>query len=194
MAVIGARVDSEIKQVFNALARARSTTASRLAGFLIADFIKADKGKAAQTIMRTELPAQAFPAAHAGVKTQLVHVRPEPYYHEKLGRLAARRKWYRSAYLASLLQAHVDRRSVLCHVEVYAVRHVARQHADIGRNLNQIARNVNIDPDRADISATLPYCVMRVTLHSLSKSSALPKNFRRLTPNGDECSARLSSK
>ena len=37
--------------------------------------------------------------------------------------------------------------------EVNAVRQVARQLADIGRNVNQIARKVNIDPDRADLSS-----------------------------------------
>jgi hypothetical protein len=42
---------------------------------------------------------------------------------------------------------------VLCHDEVNAVRQVARQLADIGRNVNQIARKVNIDPERADLSA-----------------------------------------
>jgi len=80
-------------------------------------------------------------------------VRLEPYYFEELGRLAAHRKWYRSTYLANLLYAHVDRRPILCHDEVTAVRQVARQLADIGRNVNQIARTVNIDPDRADLSA-----------------------------------------
>jgi hypothetical protein len=153
MAVIGARVDSEIKQAFDAIARARSVTASRLAGVLITDFIRAERGGTAQATVGTQLPAQAYPAAHAGAKTELLHVRLEPYYYEELGRLAAQRKWYRSAYLANLLYAHVDRRPVLCHDEVNAVRQVARQLADIGRNVNQIARKVNIDPDRADLSA-----------------------------------------
>jgi hypothetical protein len=51
------------------------------------------------------------------------------------------------------LYAHVDRRPVLCHDEVNAVRQVARQLADIGRNINQIARKANIEPERVDLSA-----------------------------------------
>lgn len=153
MAVIGARVDGEIKEAFDALARARSVTTSRLAGALITDFIKGENGADAHKPAHTELPAQAYPAAHAGAKTELVHVRLEPYYYDELGRLAAQRRWYRSAYLANLLYTHIDRKPVLCHDEVNAVRQVARQLADIGRNVNQIARKVNIDPDCADLSA-----------------------------------------
>jgi predicted transcriptional regulator len=153
MAVIGARVDGEIKDAFDALARARSVTTSRLAGALITDFIRGENGGSAQTAADPGLPAQAYRATHAGVKTELVHVRLEPYYYDELGRLAAQRRWYRSAYVANLLYAHIDRRPVLCHDEVNAIRQVARQLADIGRNVNQIARKVNIDPDRADLSA-----------------------------------------
>lgn len=153
MAVIGVRVGDQVKEAFDALARARSVTASRLAGALITDFIRSEHGEAAETTVNAELPAQAYPAAHAGTKTELVHVRLEPYYYDELGRLAAQRRWYRSAYLANLLYAHVDRRPVLCQDEVNAVRQVARQLADIGRNVNQIAKKVNIDPDRADLSA-----------------------------------------
>lgn len=152
MAVIGAAVDSETKQVFEALARGRSVTSSRLAGVLIRDFIKAEQGNR-QRALEPGLPAVAYAPDQAGAKTEQVHVRLEPYYYDELGRLAAQRRWYRSAYLANLLYAHVDRRPVLCHDEVNAVRQVARQLADIGRNVNQIARKVNIDPDRADLPA-----------------------------------------
>jgi predicted transcriptional regulator len=151
MAVIGAAVDSRTKQVFETLARARSVTSSRLAGVLIRDFITAEEGNV-QRASETGLPAAAYVPAHAGAKTEQVYVRLEPYYYDELGRLAAQRRWYRSAYLANLLYAHIDRRPVLCHDEVNAVRQVARQLADIGRNVNQIARKVNIEPDRADLS------------------------------------------
>lgn len=151
MAVIGAAVDSGTKEVFEALARARSVTSSRLAAVLIRDFIRTEEGNRQRTT-DTGLPAVAYVPAYAGAKTEQVYVRLEPYYFDELGRLAAQRRWYRSAYLANLLYAHIDRRPVLCHDEVNAVRQVARQLADIGRNLNQIARKINIDPDRGDLS------------------------------------------
>jgi hypothetical protein len=152
MAVIGAAVDSGTKQAFEALARARAVTPSRLAGALIRDFISAEESDRQQA-NKTALPAVAHAPAHAGAKTEQVFVRLEPYYYDELGRLAAQRRWYRSAYLANLLYAHIDRCPVLCHDEVNAVRQVARQLADIGRNVNQIARKVNIDPGHADLSA-----------------------------------------
>lgn len=163
MAVIGAAVDSGTKQAFDAIARSRSVTTSRLAGALITDFIRAEKGDQVVTAEAPGLPALAHAAVHAGAKTEQVYVRLEPYYYDELGRLAAQRRWYRSAYLANLLYAHVDRRPVLCHDEVNAVRQVARQLADIGRNVNQIARKVNIDPDRADLSA-LDFELIRMLL------------------------------
>jgi hypothetical protein len=153
MAVIGARVDDEIKEAFDALARARSVTTSRLAGALITEFIEDECGASTPKTASAGLPARAYPAEHASAKTELVHVRLEPYYYDELGRLAAQRRWYRSTYLANLLYAHIDRRPVLCHDEVNAVRQVARQLADIGRNVNQIAKKMNIDPDRTDLSA-----------------------------------------
>lgn len=152
MAVIGASVNSETKKVFDALARARLVTSSRLAADLIRDFISEEEGKWPRPT-ETGLPAVAYVPTHAGAKTEQVYVRLEPYYYDELGRLAAQRRWYRSAYVANLLYAHIDKRPVLCYDEVNAVRQVARQLADIGRNVNQIARKVNIDPDRADLSA-----------------------------------------
>ncbi|MCS0585437.1 plasmid mobilization relaxosome protein MobC [Massilia pinisoli] len=162
MAVIGAAVDSGTKEVFESLARARSVTSSRLAAVLIRDFIRAEEGNRQQTT-DTDLPAAAHIPARAGARTEQVYVRIEPYYYDELGRLAAQRRWYRSAYLANLLYAHIDRRPVLCHDEVNAVRQVARQLADIGRNVNQIARKVNIDPDHADFS-TLDFELIRMLL------------------------------
>jgi hypothetical protein len=153
MAVIGAAVDSGTKEAFDTLARARSVTTSRLAGALITNFIKAEGDGLIATPVGPGLPAPASAPAHGGVKSEMVYVRLEPHYYDELGRLAAQRGWYRSTYLANLVHVHIDRQPVLCHDEVNAVRQVARQLADLGRNVNQIARRVNIDPSRADISA-----------------------------------------
>lgn len=152
MAVIGAAVDSGTKEAFDALARARSVTTSRLAGALITEFMTREKNGMHLAPVMSSLPALAHSAEHAGAKTEFVYVRLEPFYYDELGRLAAQRRWYRSSYLANMLYAHIDRRPVLCHDEVNAVRQVARQLADIGRNVNQIAKKVNIDADRADLS------------------------------------------
>jgi hypothetical protein len=164
MAVIGAAVDNETKQVFNAIARSRSWTASRLAGVLITDFIKAQQSGTIYTPESTQLPAAAVLPVHVGAKTEQVFVRLEPYYYAELERLAAERRWHRSSYLANLLYAHIDKRPVLCQDEVNAVRQVARQLADIGRNVNQIARKLNTSLDHAHVAAAYDFDLLRMLL------------------------------
>ncbi|WP_413674382.1 plasmid mobilization relaxosome protein MobC [Massilia cellulosiltytica] len=164
MAVIGAAVDDETKQVFNAIARSRSCTASRLAGVLITDFIKAEQSGVVYTPASSQVPAAAALPVHAGAKTEQVFVRLEPYYYVELGRLATERRWHRSSYVANLLYAHVDKCPVLCQDEVNAVRQVARQLADIGRNVNQIARKLNTSLEHAHVAAAYDFELLRMLL------------------------------
>lgn len=142
MPTIGAAVDAAIKARFEAEAKRREVTTSRLAASLIVAFLAQDdsQGQAPNRHLEQD-DAQTAPARAS--KTEQVFVRLAPYYFSELGRLAQERCWYRSTYLANLLQAHVDRRPVLCDAEVNALRQVARQLADMGRNLNQIAKRLN---------------------------------------------------
>jgi hypothetical protein len=164
MAVIGAAVDSETKRIFEAIARSRTLTASRLAGTLIADFIQAVQSGTIYTPTSTQLPAVACQPANAGAKTEQVFVRLEPYYYDELGRLAAERRWHRSSYLANLLYVHIDKRPLLCQDEVNVVRQVARQLADIGRNVNQIARKLNTSLEDAHVAAAYDFELLRMLL------------------------------
>jgi hypothetical protein len=164
MAVIGAAVDSETKQAFDAIARSRTLTASRLAATLITDFIRAEHSGIFYTPALTQLPAVTCQQAHAGPKTDQVFVRLEPYYYDELGRLAAGRRWHRSSYLANLLYVHIDKRPVLCEDEVNAVRQVARQLADIGRNVNQIARQLNTSLENAHVAMAYDFELLKMLL------------------------------
>jgi hypothetical protein len=164
MAVIGAAVDSETKQVFDAIARSRTLTASRLAATLITDFIRAEQSGTVYTPASTQLPAVKCQQVNAGAKTEQVFVRLEPYYYDELGRLAAGRRWHRSSYLANLLYVHIDKRPVLCHDEVNAVRQVARQLADIGRNVNQIARQLNTSLENAHVAMAYDFELLKMLL------------------------------
>lgn len=164
MAVIGAAVDSETKLVFDMMARSRLWTSSRLAGVLITDFIKAEQSGTLYTPASAQLPEPVILPARAGAKTEQVFVRLEPYYYSELGRLAAARRWHRSSYLANLLYVHIDKRPVLCQDEVNAVRQVARQLADIGRNVNQIARKLNTSLEHAHVAAVYDFELLRMLL------------------------------
>jgi predicted transcriptional regulator len=150
MATIGAAVDSKTKEEFDALARARDMSPSRLAAVLIREFLQNGQAPAPAAGSALWLPPQAQAGREA--RTDKVSVRLEPFYYAELGRLAAERDWFRSTYLANLLCAHVDRRPVLCADEVDALRQVARYLADLGRNVNQIARKLNSSSDQAHLA------------------------------------------
>ena len=77
---------------------------------------------------------------------------------------ASERRWHRSSYLANLLYVHIDKRPLLCQDEGNAVRQVARQLADIGRNVNQIARKLNTSLEDAHIAAAYDFELLRMLL------------------------------
>lgn len=165
MPIIGARVGVETKVEFELVARARDTTSSRLAALLITDFVKHEK--AAFTEPNTpQCPGQVATRVEgtAGAKTEQVFVRLEPYYFAELGRLASARQWYRGTYLGNLFRAHLDRRPVLCDVEIQAVRQVARQLADMGRNINQLARKLNTSLETAHLVSSLDFELVKMLI------------------------------
>ena len=164
MPTIGAAVSAKTKTEFDAAAAKQSVTASRLAAALIVDFLAKDaKETAVPDSPFVRLPNEPA-AARGGSKTEQVFVRLDPYYFAELGRLASERNWYRSTYLANLFHAHADRRPVLCDVEINAVRQVARQLADMGRNLNQIARKLNVSLEHAHLTMSVDFELIRMII------------------------------
>lgn len=179
MPTIGVAVSEEIKKKFEAMASERNMTASRLAGSLLLDFLTPGTG-AAQGVERRKLPRPSVTALREGPKTEQVFVRLNPYYFEELGRLANRRNWYRGTYLANLFHAHVDQRPILCEAEINTVRQATRQLADIGRNLNQIARKINAAGEHARDLMTVDLELVRMLVESevAAMSNLLRANLR----------------
>lgn len=167
MPTIGAAVSTELKSEFENLAQARGTTSSRLASSIIEDFLKREEGKNPSLLpasSKRAAPPALITAACNEAKTKQVFVRLEPYYHAELARLAVERAWFPSTYLANLFHAHVDQRPILCNAEIDAVRQVARQLADMGRNINQIARKLNVSLDHAHLVAAIDFEVVRMLI------------------------------
>ena len=167
MATIGASVSAETKAEFDSVAHARGATPSRLAASIIEDFLKreADNTPSLLPAPAPMPPPLASVAAEPGkAKTRQVFVRLEPYYHDELIRLANERVWFPASYLANLFAAHVDRRPVLCNAEINAVRQVARQLADMGRNINQIARKLNTSLEHAHLVASIDFEVVKMLI------------------------------
>lgn len=168
MPTIGAAVSASTKGEFECIARARGTTSSRLAVSIIEEFLKRESGKTPSLLpaYKPVLQPKASPPAgiEAEVRIKQVFVRLEPHYYDELCRLAAERAWFAGTYLANLLHAHVDRRPVLCNVEIQAVRQVARQLADLGRNINQIARKLNTSLEHAHLVSSVDFEVVKMLL------------------------------
>ena len=164
MPIIGARVSAKTKVEFESAANIRGTTASRLAASLIENFLNQEAPKPGPA-GRLELPSMEPSASgHADARTEQVHVRLEPFYFSELGRLASERHWYRSTYLGNLLRAHLDRRPVLCDIEINAVRQAARQLRDVGRNINQVAKKLNASPEHAHLVQSLDFELVRMLI------------------------------
>jgi hypothetical protein len=179
MATIGATVDPPIKQQFEEAARARNLTASRLAAELIIKFLEGGQGAVVAPASSLILPPpQPVPQE---AKTKQVFVRLQPYHYMELGRLAAERKWYPGTYLGNLFCAHLERRPVLCEAEINALRQVARQLADMGRNINQIAKQLNASAENAHLAFAMDLDLQRALIEL---ETSVVKNLVRANLKG----------
>lgn len=189
MPIIGARVSAETKVEFESVARTRDTTSSRLAALLITEFMKHEKAACTETSPAPRPRSAAAPVGKtADIKTEQVFVRLEPYYFAELGRLASARQWYRGTYLSNLFRAHLDQRPVLCDAEIQAVRQVARQLADMGRNINQIAKKLNtsLDPTHQVTSLDYEQVKMLIELEASAVKDLIKANLRGWGVNDGE--------
>ncbi len=161
MPVLGIWVDDETKSRFETIARERSMTTSRLAAPLILEFLSQGDQESAISLAASMPPQMPPDASVIHSKSLQVFVRMEPHYFAELGRLAAERRWYRGTYLRNLFRAHVERRPVMCVDEINAVRQVARQLADMGRNVNQIVKQLNTSIEHAHLVKSLDIELIR---------------------------------
>jgi hypothetical protein len=157
MPTIGADVSKELKDAFKQFAASRTLSESRLAAAWIAERLRQELGLPAP-------PPDVAARDDDGPKTEQVFVRLSPYHYAKLGQDAAERNWKRGTFLAQMYLAYCDRRAVLCDKEIAALRQVARQLADLGRNVNQIARKLNSSLDEAHHAQSLQVDLLYVAV------------------------------
>lgn len=181
MAQIGTVVTNEVKAEFDLVARSRGTTSSRLAAAIITDFLNRGAVMVQSPQERTWMPPTPVERNEVETKTEQVFVRLEPFYFAELGRLAQERMWYRGTYLANLFRAHVTRTPALCEAEINAVRQVARQLADMGRNINQIARKLNTSLEHAHLVTSVDFELIKMLIDL--KADAV-KNLMRANVHG----------
>jgi hypothetical protein len=136
-ATLGTAVSDEIKAAF--VARAEAT--DRKPGLLLHDLVV--------KFLELEPPPAAPPPERGGPRTGQVFVRLSPYHFEDLRIRSEARIWTRAVYLQRLYCMHADKRPQFCQAEVAALLQAARQLADLGRNVNQVARVLNAAPEQA---------------------------------------------
>lgn len=149
-----AAVDLNRKKRFIAAARSRSRSTSCQLVLLIDDFLGIEP-----------LPEQD-PPAPGGAKSKDVAVRLTPYHYAELNRLARARHWHRSTYLAHLFDVHLTGNPRLSQDEVDALRQVARQLADVGRNINQIAKSLHCSLDNAHMAMAFDFDMVEALIAS----------------------------
>jgi Bacterial mobilisation protein (MobC) len=136
---VGAWVSPEIRERFRALADARGETESRCLGALV------------EAVIQHVPPSAAADSTSApeSIADRLT-VRLRPGDADELQRLAARRGIRTSTYLAGLVRAHLVDSPVIPAPELAELARVLEAVSAIGRNLNQIARQLNssgrVDP------------------------------------------------
>lgn len=147
-----AAVDQNRKKQFIAAAHARSLSTSCQLVLLIDEFL------GIEPVREPDSPAPG------GAKTKDVAVRLTPYHYAELHRLARARNWHRSTYLAHLFDVHLTGNPRFCEDEVATLRQLARQLADIGRNINQIAKSLHCSLDNAHMAMALDFDALKMLI------------------------------
>jgi len=131
---IVAWVPAATRARFRALAVAHGVSESRLSAGLIEAYVQ-----------RSE-PGLSAPVARGRV-SERVTVRLRPGDDAEISRLATARGMRVSTYIAALVRAHVLADPVIPRKELAALERAVAELSAVGRNLNQIARALNVDQD-----------------------------------------------
>lgn len=151
--MITARVSSETKAKFQALAAQYGLTES--------GFLKTLINRTIETV-----PTQAAKSAHPvrdGARAERLYVRLYPDDRQLLAERAAARAMPSATYLAVLARSHLRHLSPLPEPERKAFERGVAELAAIGRNINQIARRLNQEGvvsglTRSDVAHLIKVC------------------------------------
>ena len=161
---LAAAIDQDRKAQFRAVADAQSLTISCLLGLIIDDFLKT------APIVEPDSPKPG------GIKSKEVFVRLSHFHYAELQRLASSRHWHRSTYLAKLFDVHLTGKPHFSTEEINALRQVARQLANMGRNIHHIAKSLRYSLDNTHHALALDFDVVKMLI---DVESAMVKNLMR---------------
>lgn len=151
--LLSTRVDQDLKAAFSAEAKVRMLTDAKLLELVIAAFL--------QRLPPAPAMAPSSPNSGTEVRSEDVRVRLAPHEYAELDRLATRRHWKRGTYLAYLFGVHLSGSPRFSEDEMLALRHITAQLSAVGRNINQIARALNISLDEAHQAQALNFTYLK---------------------------------
>ena len=146
-----ARVDEKTKAAFDERAATLRLTSSGLLEQVVAAFLQMDPPKAGQL----ETPEPGSTKGRQKIDTRL-----SPKEVEALDALSQEMGWSRSKYLAQLFRVHLSGEPRFSEKEMLELRQVTMQLGAIGRNINQIARALNVSLDNANQAHAVQWEVM----------------------------------
>ncbi|EHI7937663.1 MobC family plasmid mobilization relaxosome protein [Salmonella enterica] len=147
---VSAYVTESEKAEFSGRAKLAGYTESMLLAFIVRQFLKNQSA---------ELPTNQ--PHDQGLKSDRVTVRFRPKHYGKLLELSSARGMKPSSYLSNLFVVHSTQSPVFSKAELAAVREAAKELAALGRNVNQIAKAINITDEEI-------YQVKKLELQELS--------------------------
>lgn len=151
------RVTDEVKAAFLAHAKEQGLSEARLLEVVIAAFLQ-----------HNPPPPDSADSSESeklgDVKPKDVRVRLSLFEYKELERLARGRHWKRSTYLGYLFQVHLTGQPRFSDDEMLALREATRQLSALGRNVNQIARALNISLDEAHLALAVPFEEMKALI------------------------------
>lgn len=147
---VSAYVEEAEKIEFSLRAKSAGYTESMLLAFIVRKFLNNQKAA---------LPEE--PPKDEGLKSDRVTVGFRQKHYSILLELSNARGMKPSAYLSNLFVVHSTQSPVFSKAELAAVREAAKELAALGRNVNQIAKAINITDEEI-------YQVKKLELQELS--------------------------
>ncbi|POR73728.1 hypothetical protein BKM30_25995 [Pseudomonas syringae pv. syringae] len=161
--LLSARVEPQMKAEFDARAAALKMTTAALLEKAVADFLRVPAPKPSALVKAEEQHTDTgSDAGKVWIDVSLSHTEAKA-----LDALAKEMGWSRLKYLAQLFRVHLSSEPRFSEKEMLELRQVTMQLSALGRNINQIARALNISLDHANQAHAVNWEVMHkvVDLH-----------------------------
>lgn len=178
---ISAWVDEATKEAFIQLARNQGNSESGLLGLLVKKVLSVNSPALAESEPDPDPP-------DTDKMEDRVTIRFLADEWRDLVDRARSRGVKRSAYLRNLFRSHVTEAPVFTDTELDVLREANHQLASLGRNVNQIAKALNISLDDSDLAKAFEYEEIKVLIdsHRETVKALIRANLRSWGPGTSE--------